>query len=189
MQRNITCAKNEQLHVTRAKNEQGERVSVKNDQVKRISAKNDQVEQLHVTDIFVVNKIGGNILKCNSNIKLTNITKEFKKLSEIEYKVYLYNNMNFMIDVKDNKKICESVEYVNNKLVGNKLLVDSIVKALHVYAFPFIDKYNDVVSRHIITYQNGISIINETNLKSNESLLFIRIDNQASLDKVLKLIE
>lgn len=145
---------------------------------------------MHVTDIFLVNKIGSNILKCNSNIKLANITKEFKKLSEMEHKVYLYNNITLMVDVKDNNKICESVEYVNNKLVGNKLLVTSAIKKLQIYSFPFIDKYNDVVNRHIITYQNGISIIKETNLKSNESILFIRIDNsQISPEKVLKLIE
>ncbi len=152
----------------------------------------------NITDVFIINKKTDNLMECK-NIDTSNIfnksnkSNKFKKISETKYKMYVKNNMTLLIDSKNNK-YCELVEYNNNQLITNKLIVNYIVKAIPLCSFPFIDEYDDIIQRYIVTYGNGIHnnihIIKETNLKSNETVTFIRLDNPNTLDleNILELI-
>jgi len=161
----------------------------------------------NITDIFMINSITNNVMECK-NINLSNISNKsnkFKKISETKYKIYVKNNMELLVDSKGNK-YCELVEYNNNQLINNKLIVNSTIKAIPLCSFPFIDEYDDIIQRYTTTYsnniqnniqnsscndiQNNLHIIKETNSKSNETITFVRLDNfnTSNLENILEII-
>ena len=105
--------------------------------------------------------------------------------------------MMLLVDSKNNK-YCELVEYNSSQLVNNKLIVNSVIKTIPLCSFPFINEYDDIIQRYTITYNNvnnkstqdkaynyiqqNIHIISETNLKSNDTVVFIRLDNHNESD-------
>lgn len=158
----------------------------------------------NITDIFLINSKTSKIIECK-NINPLNISNKFKKVYESTHKIYVKNNMMLLVDSKNNK-YCEIVEYESNKLVNNNLLVNSTIKSIPLCSFPFIDKYDDIIQRYTITYTNtnnnihnnkynytqqNIHIISETNAKSNDAIVFIRLDNhnESETKSILSLIE
>lgn len=146
----------------------------------------------NIIDIFNVNKKSINIFECSDFANLNYINNNYKKITDMSYNVYIYNNLFLIINTNDNSKKCESIENIENKIVNGKIISKSIIKELDINSFPFIDKYHDIIKRQITLYQNGISIVNEISEsgKSGKSVTFIRIENnQNEFDKIINFIK
>ena len=144
--------------------------------------------QKNIVDIFHIKKKGNNILECNNFTKLNNIANNYKKVSDITQKVYVYNNLYLIINLNDNGKKCELIENYENKINGDLLISKMTMKELDLNSFPFIDKYHDIIERYTIEYQNGISIIKEISSKSKETITFVRVESQ-EVDKIINFIK
>ena len=140
-----------------------------------------------VIDVFFVDKNGRNIFISKKNPKIQKIMNASKPPFENNLKVYKYNNLHLCVD-KNYNKICKNVEYISSNFNKNLLMIESKITNIDIFMFPFIDNYNEIISQHIIDYDD-VSIITETNILSNEMVTFIRIKNKQSLNKILKLIE
>lgn len=143
-----------------------------------------------VIDIYSIEKSNcDSILKCINDLKITNIISTLKKIEEVEYKMYLYNDIFLMINTKSNEKKCESHKYISNKLIDNILLVNNIINKFPICSVPIISKYNDVFIRHIVSYEYGVHIIKDYS-NNNETTTFIRVEtDQMDINKTLQLIK
>lgn len=142
----------------------------------------------NIFDIFITNKKENNVFNLKDIQKIQNISSSFKKIKEYDLKIYKYNNLTLSFDDNNNKN-CLNVEYVNYETIKNALVIESKIKHVNIFMFPFINEYNEIVNQHTIEYDQGINVITETNLSSKETIIFIRLKNKQLINKILQIIE
>ena len=155
--------------------------------------------QRSIVDVFHIKKKGNNVFECNNFAKLNSIINNNKKISDMIQKIYIYDNLHFIINLNNNNKKCELIENYENKIINNLLVNKLFIKEVGLDAFPFIEKYFDIIERHTSLYQNGISIVKETSENSKETTTFIRIESstqnfsdvefQNKVEKIINFIE
>ena len=129
---------------------------------------------MEYTDIFFVNPKSNNCIYDIVNPKINKLTS-FKVKQKYEYVVYVYKNLNLIINTKNNSRTCERIESNEFIINGNMMFVNLKVIGLPLESFPLINKYHDVIKRTVTLYENNISLIQDC---SNESTIsFIRIEN------------
>jgi hypothetical protein len=141
---------------------------------------------IDIVDIISIKEKGNNIFECTNSIKFIDNINNYKKISESTYQVYVYNNLYLLVDLNNNNKKCELVENYENKIIKNMIIIKSLIKEVDMTCFPFIDKYHDIIVRHVTSYQNGVSIMKEISNETKESVTFIRINNkEIDIDKLI----
>ncbi|ARF11821.1 hypothetical protein Klosneuvirus_2_257 [Klosneuvirus KNV1] len=130
-------------------------------------------------DIFQVNKL------CQQTYKIISplIKNTFKKiLTETEI-VYIYKNLQLIIDKSGNKKCYEiaskEVKNINDKFITHNYYLKDIPFAL----FPMLDKYNDQYERTIDKYI--YKDIEFMIIRENDTLYF-KVKDDVNLNKIIK---
>ena len=141
----------------------------------------------NIIDIYSIKSTNCNVIfNCMNNMKINNIKNKFNKISEVEYKMHLFNDIYLYTNEKTRE--CESISYVNSQIQTDFLVVNGIVTKQSIYSVPVVNSYNDVFKRHITKYSHGINIIRD--FYSNETMIFIRlVDSQISMNDILQLIK
>lgn len=136
-------------------------------------------------DIFQVNKLGSQSYQI---IKPT-FKSTFKKISNDTETVYVYKNLQFVID-KNGNKLCYQIIPKEVKILNNSFVVHIYeLKNLSISSFPLLDKYDDQYERTIDNYEyrnNRFMIIQENNTEQQGNTLYLRVKNDVDLDKFIK---
>ena len=136
-----------------------------------------------ITNIYKVNSKYGKMFNCE-NIQINNL----KMINSIEYTIYVYKDLYLYID-KDNHKQCFRYKNINHTLKDNYLIekVEEIV--MHLANFPFINNYDKIYKKKIVTYKDNNN--NEFNLvleKSNVDISYLSFKNDIDANKIIKFI-
>lgn len=130
-------------------------------------------------DIYKINQLGDNIF----NIIKPELKKSFKKISSEIETVYIYRDLQMIIDNMNNKT-CYRYEPKELKRINKNYILNTYeLKTVSLSLFPYLEHYDDQYERirdKCVIDNNEFEIV-----KENETLYF-KIKNNDLLDKFIK---
>lgn len=141
--------------------------------------------------IIPVKSLDNNILEYNYKSNLNSISNKITNLSNDksvkDERVYVYGNLSCVVN--NNNKRCYEIDFLNSQLINNFIIIKFNIKEISLDSFPFIEKYDKIITRNINKINDHINLIKEYDKLTKESVCYFELNNENSLTELVKIIK
>ncbi|QKF93812.1 hypothetical protein QKU48_gp0354 [Fadolivirus algeromassiliense] len=138
-------------------------------------------------EVIPISKIGEFVLKNNNQFQFDSIFQNSNITTTLKYKIYIYKDLWLVVD--DNMKMSYRIKFLNSKLLNKSVYIKQKYESIPLENFPFLDRYDRIINRTIIQYNNGYCKVTDVDVNTNEILTFVGVDNDDKLNNLIKIIE